>query len=119
MEAKSIIESLSKHQKNVMGRHLGLILTVFKNYDHVVELEQLLDLYNRYSRMDWVGEGDKLYDYTQIMRLLALIVNTSINKLYNNNLYTTPEYKLPENHINKIVEDYFPDMIKYHKSFIK
>lgn len=114
MDLKEKIESFDDYRKTVLQRQLCLILTVFKNYDHIVEFEQLSDLYVHYEKFNW---EENQYETSEVMELCYHIVKNTFNSVYNYKHFTSPEYQQPAFHIERVIDVYFPQIKEYHKCY--
>ncbi len=70
---------------------LRLIKFVNDNYEHIGDLERLINLISRATE-DTVGTCHEL-----------IIAKTTHNSHYDYKLYTYPEFQNPENHVDKHV----------------
>lgn len=114
MDLEQKINSLDDYKKKILQMQLGLILTVFKNYDHIIEFEQLSNLYIHYNEFTW---ADTQYDMEEVMEVCYHITKNTHNSVYQYRLFTSPEYQQPLFHIERVIDQYFPEIKKYHKYY--
>lgn len=118
MNIDQAIDSLSKHQRTVLERHISLLLTVFNNYNHVQDLDCLLELFSTHQVSEW-SKGHEVYDTTDTMKIMEIITKTTKNSIYDYKVYTNPIYQNSDNHVLAIIDKYCASIIKYHKYYQK
>lgn len=92
---------------NAFINELQLISLIDNNYEHIQQLNTLLDHYKLMKESEFSKEYPGEYNLTQAqINKLFIITKTTINAHYNMSKYTSEEYKDVSNIVHNVLDTF-------------